>query len=164
MIPAMTRRLPATPDTPVIRTDFSDQQAWEQVRAAIDWVTPDGFRACVTYVDDPAFAGASVEDLLRAVPGRDTHGLLLVVDETTLRSPEHPVLVVDLGSKPDPEHDWPGEPAGRSFRAVPHTIQEIENNLSIANMDWDDFADDVDEDGVRRAHMLYGRVEDLPAR
>ncbi|WUL65616.1 hypothetical protein OG943_38580 [Amycolatopsis sp. NBC_00345] len=52
---------------------------------------------------------------------------------------------MDLGSEPD-------------------TVQEIENNLSIANMDWEDFADGVDEDGVRRDHLLYGRAEDLPDR
>jgi hypothetical protein len=69
---------------------------------------------------------------------------------------------VDLGSEPDPEDAWPGEPAGRSFRAVPHTIQEIENNLAIANMDWEDLVANLDGDGVLREHLIYGRVEDLP--
>jgi len=154
-------QLPTTPDVPVIRTDFSDQAAWERVKAEISWVTPDEFNAYVTYVDDPAFAGLTVTELLECGPDRATHALLLVVDETTIQSPEHPILVVDLGSEPVQANDWPGEPAGRSFRALPHTIQEIENNLSIANMDWEEFADSVDDDGVRREHMLYGRVEDL---
>ncbi|KUN59541.1 DUF6924 domain-containing protein [Streptomyces griseorubiginosus] len=124
-------------------------------------MTPDGFEANVTYVDDPAFADLTVTELLESGPDRATHSLLLVIDETTTHSPEHPILVVDLGSEPDPANDWPGKRAGRSFRALPHTIQEIENNLSIANMDWGEFADGVDDDGVRREHMLYGRVEDL---
>ncbi|WP_329791581.1 hypothetical protein V1227_06565 [Lentzea sp. DG1S-22] len=157
----MRTHLPATPDVPVIRTDFSDQTAWEQVKAGISWVTPDGFRAHVTYVDDPAFAGLAVAGLLESGPDRAAHPLLLVVDETTIRSPGHPILVVDLGSEPDPADDWPGEPAGRSFRALPHTIQEIENNLTIANTGWEDFAGHVDADGVRREHLLYGRVEEL---
>lgn len=151
----VTTKLPTTPDVPVIRTDFSDQEAWERVKAGISWVTPDEFEAHVTYVDDPAFAGLTVPDLLESDPDRATHALLLVVDETTIRSPEHPVLVVSLGSESDSAND------GRSFRAVPHTIQEIENNLSIANMDWVNFADGVDDDGVLREHMLYGRAEDL---
>jgi hypothetical protein len=154
-------RLPTTPDVPVIRTDFSDQVAWERVKAGISWVTPDEFEANVTYIDDPAFAGLTPTDLLASGPDRATHALMLVVDETTIHSPEHPILVVDLRSEPDPVDDWRGEPAGRSFRAVPHTIQEIENNLTISNMDWEEFADGVDDDGVRREHMLYGRVEDL---
>ncbi|QIZ37057.1 hypothetical protein [Saccharopolyspora sp. ASAGF58] len=160
-VPAGAPQLPDTPDVPVIRTDFSDQTAWERVKAGISWVTPDEFEANVTYVDDPAFAGLTVTDLLESGPDRATHALLLVVDETTIHSLDHPILVVDLGSEPDPANDWPGEPAGRSFRAVPHTIQEIENNLTISNMDWEEFADGVDDDGVRREHMLYGRVEDL---
>ncbi|MEV6235909.1 hypothetical protein [Lentzea sp. NPDC051838] len=157
----MTTQLPTTSDVPVIRTDFSDQQAWEEVKAGISWVTPDEFEACVSFVDDPVFAGKTATDLLEAGPDRNTHALMLVVDEITIRSPEHPILVVDLGSEPSPAHDWPGEPAGRSFRALPHTIQEIENNLSIANMDWEEFAEGIDSDGVRREHMIYGRVEDL---
>ncbi|MFI1821908.1 DUF6924 domain-containing protein [Lentzea sp. NPDC020367] len=144
-----------------IRTDFSDQEAWERVKAGISWVTPDEYEASVTYVDDPAFAGLTVTSLLESGPDRPRHALMLVVDETTIQSPGHPILVVDLGSEPDPANDWPGEPAGRSFRAVPHTIQEIENNLSIADMDWEEFADGVDDDGVRRESFLYGRVEDL---
>ncbi|MGF6888150.1 hypothetical protein ABIA39_006663 [Nocardia sp. GAS34] len=157
----MTTFLPATSAVPVVRTDFSDDAAWEQVQAGISWVTPDEFTADVTFVDDRTFAGLPVADLLERLPDGGGHALLLVVDETTIRSSEHPVLVVDLGSEPAPGHDWPGQPAGRSFRALPHTIQEIENNLSIANMDWEDFADGIDDDGVRREHMLYGRVEDL---
>ncbi len=156
-----TPQLPTTPDVPVIRTDFSDRPAWERVKAGISWVTPDGFEAKVTYVDDPTFAGLTVTELLESGPNRAAHALLLVVDETTIHSPEHPILVVDLGSEPAPAYDWPGRAAGRSFRALPHTIQEIENNLSLANMGWEEFADGVDDDGVRREHMLYGRVEDL---
>ncbi|HLF89873.1 MAG TPA: hypothetical protein VI451_13065 [Anaerolineales bacterium] len=42
------------------------------------------------------------------------------------------------------------EEYGREFRAIPSQIQGIENNLSIANMDFEEFADSVDEDGVFR--------------
>jgi|GEM_PF-3302045 hypothetical protein len=38
----------------------------------------------------------------------------------------------------------------REFRALPTQIQGIENNLSIANMDFEEFADPMDEDGVFR--------------
>jgi hypothetical protein len=52
---------------------------------------------------------------------------------------EHHLLVIDLAREP-----------GREFRAVPSAIQSIENNLSIANMDFAEFAGAVDEDGVFR--------------
>jgi hypothetical protein len=38
----------------------------------------------------------------------------------------------------------------KSFRATPATIQSIENNLTIANMDFEDFANAVDSGGVFR--------------
>jgi hypothetical protein len=46
---------------------------------------------------------------------------------------------VDLYTEPECE-----------FRAIPSQIQGIENNLSIANMDFAEFTDSVDEDGVFR--------------
>ncbi|MGW4241305.1 DUF6924 domain-containing protein [Nocardia sp. NPDC004722] len=157
----MMASLLATPGVPVVRTDFSDQAAWQQVKAGIGWVTPDEFEADVTFVDDRTFAGVPVSEILQHMPDGSGHSLLLIVDETTIQSSEHPVLVVDLGSPAAPDLDWPGRPAGRSFRALPHTIQEIENNLSISNMDWEDFAEAVDDDGVLREHSLYGRIEDF---
>ena len=55
------------------------------------------------------------------------------------QQPGVPILVVDLRRE-----------RGRGFRAIPSTIQSIENNLSIANMDFFEFANAVDEDGVFR--------------
>jgi hypothetical protein len=52
---------------------------------------------------------------------------------------EHPFLVLDLLDE-----------RGRSFRALPREIQAIENNLSIANMDFSEFADSAGSDGVFR--------------
>lgn len=40
------------------------------------------------------------------------------------------MLVIDLG-----------EERGRSFRAIPSALQSVENNLSIANLDFVDFAE-----------------------
>jgi len=73
------------------------------------------------------------------VPEEFQHGFLMVVDADTLRLPEYPILVIALRRE-----------RGRSFRAIPSEIQDIENNLSIANMDFADFADCVDADGVYR--------------
>jgi hypothetical protein len=42
------------------------------------------------------------------------------------------------------------ESSGQEFRAVPSRVQSIENNLSIANMDFEEFAEAVDRDGVFR--------------
>ena len=63
----------------------------------------------------------------------------MIVDRMTLSHPDHPVLVVDVMSE-----------RGAEFRAVPSQIQSIENNLSIANMDFEEFAACVDADGIFR--------------
>jgi len=80
-----------------------------------------------------------VQNLLELTPDDFGHTFVLVVDKAATHSPEFPVLVIDLYDE-----------RGRTFRAIPSTIQAIENNLSIANMDFLDFADRVYSDGVFR--------------
>jgi hypothetical protein len=82
------KNCPDTENAPVLRTDFSDQAAWD--------------------------------------------------------AEEHLLLVIDLfGEK------------GREFRAEPSRIQSIENNLSIANMDFSDFAESCDPEGVFRGFPTF---------
>ena len=122
----------------MIRTDFSDHEAWEAIGAAILQLTEEGFGAQVEFVDDVAYRGLPKEQLLTLFPeGDERPFFFMIVDDVTVRSPEHPILVVDLWREP-----------GREFRAVPAAVQSIENNLSIANMDFAEFADAVDEDGI----------------
>jgi hypothetical protein len=64
-------------------------------------------------------------------------------DRTTLTSPDHPVLVVRLA-------DDSGQ---RPFRCIPHELWSIDNNLNIANIDWEDVAGAVDECGVFRSFL-----------
>jgi hypothetical protein len=124
----------------VVRTDFSDDGVWEAIGAAILQLTEEGFGAQVDFVDDATYRGVTKEQLLGLVPGGDQRPFFfMIVDEVTVRSPEHPILVVDLWREP-----------GREFRAVPAAVQSVENNLSIANMDFAEFADAVDDDGVFR--------------
>ena len=47
-------------------------------------------------------------------------------------------------------YDGLGSAVGATFRCVPSAVQAVENNLSIANMDFEEFAGAVDEDGVFR--------------
>jgi hypothetical protein len=143
-VPDGTPELPALRSVPLVRTDFSDDEAWAAAHGAVtadrEMSFGEVFSANVEPLDDNRFAGLSAGQLAQLVP-EDTHwSLLLVADEATMTSPEHHVLVVDL-------HE---ELLGRTFRATPPAVQEIENNLSIANMDWEDFADSADPDGIVR--------------
>jgi hypothetical protein len=133
-------RVPDTNDSLVIRTDYSDDAVWDAVRAAMRARTPmDGFQANVAFVSEPSLNGLDVEQIIGRLPPDRRDSFVFVVDATTLRNPEHPVLVVDLY-----------EQQGRTFRVIPSSAWSVENNLSLANMDFGDFADSVDPDGVFR--------------
>ena len=136
----MTARksLPVTQDSLVLRTDFSNDSAWHLVCADVQAPVGD-FRAFVECVSDPEFAGVTPAELASLQPERSEHSFVFIVDGITLSSPEHPIVVVDLIGEP-----------GRWFRVVPREAWAVQNNLSLANMDFVDFADSVDPDGVFR--------------
>lgn len=132
--------IPRTKNTAVIRTDFSDERAWESICEAI--VRPDpeeGFQAYVEFISDPEYAGLTVDQLLSLNPRTSGHRFLFMVDRVSLTDPEQPVLVVNLSGEP-----------GRTFRVIPAEAWGVENNLSIANMDFEEFADSADPDGTFR--------------
>lgn len=139
----LMKQLPETENPLVLRTDFSNQSAWEEIRGEIR--KPIGifrFLANVEFVDDTAYQDITKEELLQLVPRDYDHSFIVLVDKVAISQPEFPLLIVDLYDKP-----------GREFRAIPSQIQGIENNLSIANMDFYEFAEAVDEDGIFRGFL-----------
>ena len=122
----------------VIRTDFSDDAAWNELKSAITQREPvHGFQAYVEFVDDAGYAGLRIDRVLEIFPESSNRSFVFLVDSTTISSPEHPVLCVDLFDE-----------RGRTFRVVPSALWGVENNLAIANMEFAEFADNADEDGV----------------
>jgi hypothetical protein len=132
------KQLPETENPLVLRTDFSDQAAWETICATIRDPVGD-FRAYVEFLDDVEYGGITKAQLPGLVPEDYGHSFIIVADRAAISLPDHPLLVVDLYER-----------SGREFRAIPSQIQAIENNLSIANMDFEEFAESVDESGVFR--------------
>jgi len=136
--------LPRLNSSLLVRTDFTSDDAWQEVSDEAQRENEDGFRAYIEPVSDPAFGRATCEAVKAAVLASD-HGtsVLFIADSTTLTSPDHPILVVDLldSSKPP-------------FRCIPSELWGVDNNLNIANMDWEDFANAVDENGVFRGFSL----------
>lgn len=151
--------MPQSDKTLLIRTDFSNDKVWEDVRSLASKPGPDFQEALglisdaqeaasdpldeietnLDIVDDRDFDGATVEELLKGL-GDDGHqAVLIVVDQAAIHDPEHPVLIVDLLTE-----------RGRTFRALPSCVFEIESNLSIGNMDWEEFVNGVDDTGVYR--------------
>ena len=132
------KRLPQSDKALVLRTSFSSPAAWAAIRSAIEAPVA-GFVANVTCVDDPAYADLTKQDVLSLVRSRSNDAFVVVADEVAMSAVDHPLLIIDLGSQP-----------GNEFRAIPSTIQSIENKLSISNMDFEELAESVDRDGVFR--------------
>jgi len=123
----------------VLRTDFSDDRAWEAVQTTINASSE---YLSATYVSDPAYTGADVQALVDAnsiADDDDKLFYLFLADEVTMADAEHPLLAVDLADEP-----------GRTFRVAPRWYIDISANLCIANLDFADFADSVDSSGTYR--------------
>ncbi|MEU3982186.1 hypothetical protein AB0F77_19145 [Streptomyces sp. NPDC026672] len=130
---------PADLTTLVLRTDFADDAAWAAVRTAIEAADE---KRSVTFVSEPRFAGASVQDIVdadAAAPEEDKVCEVFLVDAGTLADAAHPLLAVDLFDDP-----------GRSFRVPVRWFPEMSANLSIANVDFADYADAAEATGTFR--------------
>ena len=76
-------------------------------------------------------------DLIAAAAAGQYRAFMFVVDGVTIRDADHPVLVIDLADQP-----------GRTFRVIPSEMWSVKNNLSLANMDFDEFAGATDASGI----------------
>lgn len=157
------KSLPETEDTLLVRTDFSDGDVWKavcsearmmdaDVRKALEFSEecnraagrPPGrpieeLGTSLHIIDDGDYADTTCEQILSSLPRDSIHGFLFIADKVCMQHSDHPLLVVDL------YHE-----RGRTFRAIPSQIFGIQSNLSLANMDWEEFADNVDDDGLFR--------------
>jgi len=129
-----------TQNSLVLRTDFSNDAAWSAVSSAVQAPqAPWQFRANVDLISDRDYEGATFAQLVSSATALADRTFIFVVDRTTVTHVEHPVAVLDVWSEP-----------GRSFRVIPSEMWSVENNLSIGNMDFEEFADAVDADGIFR--------------
>jgi len=132
------KAFPKTDNSLLLRTDFSDDAAWKDLCESVQQPSEDGFMAYVDCIDDPAYHKLTIEQLLDLANESD-RSFVFIADRATFTNLERPVLVIDLY-----------EELGRTFRVVPREMWNVENNLSISNMDFYEFADAVDADGVFR--------------
>lgn len=141
------KAIPDTENPIVLRTDFTDDQAWSRLCGLISSpIGRDGFSANVAFVNDRSFADATPEALRFSIPANHPHSFIVIADRSTFAAPEQPLLVMDLLNEP-----------GRTFRALPTRIGAIENNLSLGNMGFEEFAEDADGDGIFRG--FPGQIE-----
>jgi hypothetical protein len=121
----------------LVRTDFDDDDAWLELRAAVEEPNADGFMANLEPVDDRAWRGADWTALRDAATAAGQHAEVLFVVDSPALGPGYPVQVVDLADEARPP-----------FRCLASQLWAVDNNLNLANMDWDEFADALDQDGV----------------
>ena len=126
-----------------VRTDYSDDAAWlaalKAATAAYEADDFDRMGALLHVVESPTLANLTPQDLVR-LPREGHVGELAVADARTMR--DQTVLFVDV-------NDF-DEQVGRTFRTIPQEVETIVANLSISNMDFHEFADRADTDGVFR--------------
>lgn len=153
---------------PLLRTDVSDETAWQSVvdavRAPADF-EGNGDADYVPYavpVDGPSVAGVTAEALgtaVAALEGRPS-GYAALADARSMSEVagggELTVELVDLSVMDEEDAELFQSFPGRSFRCAVDEFASVEANLSIANMDFHEFADNVDTDGVFRGFTSDG--------
>jgi hypothetical protein len=136
-------RLPAEPDLGLllVRTDYSDDRAWHAALSAATAVYDvDDFGrmgALLRPVESPDLSNLTPEELA-ALAREDYLSEIAVADAQTMH--DQTVLFVDF-------NELNGQ-AGRAFRSIPSEVEPIVANLSLANMDFADFVDNTNPDGI----------------
>ena len=109
--------LPQVNETLLVRTDFSDEAAWQEICAGMCAIDPAMREVLDLYasldesmaqalatkgvplphvVDDREYQAATTEALEELAAGVSQSPLMFIVDETAVSRPDHPILVVDL--------------------------------------------------------------------
>jgi hypothetical protein len=125
--------------TPVIRTDFTDEAAWKKIQRDVAATYFMGFSANVRFIDDRQYSDLTGQELLQRISGLNEYSCVFIADATAMSTAEHHLLVLD-----------PSNPTGKTFRVILSEAWGVENNLSITNMDYSEFYDSADPDGVFR--------------
>ncbi|GAB3677738.1 hypothetical protein GCM10027589_47980 [Actinocorallia lasiicapitis] len=134
--PASGTFLPSD-DLMAVRTDFSSAKNWAAVKKAL---VPRNGDVSPAYVDDKAFRGLSVKQLMARLPVGYDGGLLVIVDRRAMTTRAHELLVVDLWEEP-----------GRTLRVVASEYEELQANVVFAlTLEFSDYVDAAGADGVFR--------------
>jgi hypothetical protein len=141
--------------TPVVRTDFSDDESWELVVYELTKPDDDGVEAHVTPVEDRSLAGVGGEVLGGAFDGQGmSYGYVALADARSMAEAqaggEVTVDYVDLSVADDEDAEQFESFPGRTFRCAALQFPSVEVNLSLANVDFAELADSVAADGVFR--------------
>ncbi|WP_316776008.1 DUF6924 domain-containing protein [Streptomyces sasae] len=128
----------------VVRTDYDDDRAWQDVTAALTEPWGDGaYEACVHFVDDPAWADAPVDQTLPVVSADENLSVVFLADRTTMRTEGHPLLAITTLTREECLDDEDYEQLtefGTEFRTTPAGVHDVHANLSIGNLGFEEYA------------------------
>jgi hypothetical protein len=132
--------LPQVDSPLLVRTDFSDETAWQALLAVVTTASAAGARANTHIVDDPAYTDLTAAQVVEQAPAGPLGELLVVADKTAVTAPDMPLLVIYR----------PGTPDHEGLRVVAAQLATVENGVTGAGRDWDEIADAADDEGVFR--------------
>ncbi|WP_405629678.1 hypothetical protein OG933_29365 [Streptomyces sp. NBC_00016] len=130
-------------DALVVRTDYHDEQLWQRVSAAL--MEPWGgeqHEARVQFVNDPVWAGATVDEVLTAVCADENLPVVFLADHVSMQSESHALLAVTTLTREECADDEDYEQLtefGREFRIVPAGVHDVHANLSIGNLGFEEY-------------------------
>jgi hypothetical protein len=142
-IPEVKLNMKTIPDTKnplVLRMDFTNEKVWQNICKEI--MKPDpkfGFHAYVAFYDDKSVEGRTLQEVLSDSLNAYAYSFIFIADSVTISTSEYHILCVGLN-----------DDAGKQFRLIPSALAGVENNLSISNMDFDEFVAAVDKNGIFR--------------
>ncbi|GGK30147.1 hypothetical protein GCM10011583_72590 [Streptomyces camponoticapitis] len=143
----------------IIRTDYADETAWQMIVAEVSQPSGAGgeYEARVHLVDDPVWAGSTPAAVRAAVRQDDQLSVVFVADRTTMQSAQHPLLALNISDEDkdlDPMYyqELIDSPPAQEFRTTPGAVHDVHANLSLANLDFDGFAEAAlaDSEGILR--------------
>jgi hypothetical protein len=120
----------------VLRTDYSDEVAWRVLREVLHAGDAD---LPPLLVEDTAWAGAAVDQVLIAGAGSRGPEVVFLADRVALADPEHKLLAVTLAA---------GRKAGgqQAFRIVPAWVPVLDDSLALGALGFEEFAEAAAQD------------------
>lgn len=123
----------------LFRTYFGEGIDWNELSRNLISKYDMGFSANFTMINDKQNQNKTPDQIIKNLPEDYPFGVIFVADSLTFNDRENTVLCIDVLEEP-----------GKSFRVIVSELWGVENNLSIANMDFYEFYESCDENGIFR--------------
>ncbi|WP_051450283.1 DUF6924 domain-containing protein [Actinospica robiniae] len=141
-------------DALVVRTAYGDDQAWDELRRQLLGARGVDCKAGVWFIDDPAWAGASTDEVLEASRLDPGCCVVFIADAVAMEAARHALLAVTTDTRESlGDEEYEAETVfGREFRVAPGAVLPIEADRLLGRCDFRDYCCAAHEqpDGVFR--------------